>query len=260
MIPETFIEAWKSNAPWQTLGMVEQDMVISRALIELYSHPEISNLLAFRGGTALNKLYIKPPSRYSEDIDFVQINAESIGKTLNAIRSKLDHWLGKPNRTLTNRSTKLTYKFESIDGSISKLKVEINTTEHFHVKKLKTVDLIMESEWFTGSSKILTYELEELIATKLRALYQRRKGRDLFDLWLVLKHDLINVNEVISIFEKYCVHNKQKITKELFKENLNQKRNHRDFSVDMRTLLSLEMNWRFDEAFELVYEKIISRL
>jgi len=35
---------------------------------------------------------------------------------------------------------------------------------------------------------VLTFEPAELVATKLRALYQRRMGRDLFDLWLALTH------------------------------------------------------------------------
>lgn len=123
MIPESFIEEWKTNVPWQTLAMVEQDLVISRALIELYNHPKVSDSLIFRGGTALNKLYITPPARYSEDIDLVQIISEPIGKTLDVIRSLLDSWLGKPNRNLTERSAKLIYKFESVDRIISKLRL-----------------------------------------------------------------------------------------------------------------------------------------
>ena len=118
----------------------------------------------------------------------------------------------------------------------------------------------MDSEWFTGTTQILTYELEELIATKLRALYQRCKGRDLFDLWLVLKQNLIDVNKVISIFKKYCTHNNQIITKDLFEQNLTLKRNHRDFAVDIKPLLTQEVHWNADEAFELIHKKIISRL
>ena len=48
----------------------------------------------------------------------------------------------------------------------------------------------MDSPWFTGATDIITYELDELMATKLRALYQRRKGRDLFDIWYVADHNL----------------------------------------------------------------------
>ena len=240
--------------------MVEQDLIITRALISLYSNPDISDSLVFRGGTALNKLYLNPPSRYSEDIDLVQIKHGSIGKTIDAIRNVLDPWLKQPKRIQTKISTKLIYKFESINKTPAKLKIEINTKEHFHVLKLKEIDCSMNSEWFTGTAKILTYKLEELIATKLRALYQRRKGRDLFDLWLVLKQDLINVKEVISIFESYCNHNNQIIPRALFEKNLAQKRNHKDFAVDIKPLLAQEANWDPAEAFELINEKFISRL
>ena len=39
----------------------------------------------------------------------------------------------------------------------------------------------MENSWFSGRCELTTYALEELLGTKLRALYQRAKGRDLFD-------------------------------------------------------------------------------
>lgn len=70
--------------------------MISRALVEIFSHPHLRSSLAFRGGTALYKLHIKPLARYSEDIDLVQIIAEPIGKTLDVLRSVLDPWLGRP--------------------------------------------------------------------------------------------------------------------------------------------------------------------
>ncbi len=76
MIPEQFIETWRSKANWRTSSMVEQDLIISRALICLFTDPHVKKSLVFRGGTALNKLFIKPASRYSEDIDFVQVKPE----------------------------------------------------------------------------------------------------------------------------------------------------------------------------------------
>ncbi len=81
--------------------MVEQDLVISRALVCLYNDPTIKDSLVFRGGTALNKLFIKPASRYSEDIDFVQTRSEPIGATINAIRQVFKPWLGEPRRKMT---------------------------------------------------------------------------------------------------------------------------------------------------------------
>ena len=78
MIPRDYITEWRSVAPWVEDSQVEQDLVISRALVEIFSHPLLKESLAFRGGTALYKLHIRPPARYSEDIDFVQIVAEAL--------------------------------------------------------------------------------------------------------------------------------------------------------------------------------------
>jgi len=115
--------------------------------------------LAFRGGTALNKIFIRPAVRYSEDLDFVQLKSEPIGETIAAIRIALDHWLGEPKRKLTKRSAKLIYRYSSIDGVNAKLKVEINTTEHFHIEPLAEHSFTMDSEWFRGKTFIKTYHL-----------------------------------------------------------------------------------------------------
>ncbi len=78
MIPEYAIKEWNKNIPWHRNEQIEQDLVISRALIALFEDKYLSKHLAFRGGTALHKLYLQPQPRYSEDIDLVQINSEPI--------------------------------------------------------------------------------------------------------------------------------------------------------------------------------------
>lgn len=260
MIPNIFIQNWSNHVKWQTPTQIEQDLIISRALVDLYNDPHIKDALVFRGGTALNKLFINPPSRYSEDIDFVQKNADPIGQTINAIREVLKPWLGDPKWKITQRSAKLIYKYESINKSASKLKIEINTTEHFQVLPLKKVPFSMDSDWFKGTADIITYEMDELMATKLRALYQRRKGRDLFDVWYVANRKLINLNRVFDIFAKYCTYNDVKITGEEFLKNLELKKDHRDFHVDMSLLLPSKLHWNFDEAYQFVVDNVISRL
>lgn len=260
MIPKQFIESWRSNSNWQTASMVEQDLIISRALICLYTDQHVKKSLVFRGGTALNKLFIKPPSRYSEDIDVVQIRPEPIGSTINAIRAALDPWLGEPKRKLTERSAKLIYTYTAIDENVSKLKIEINTTEHFQVLPLREELLAVESEWFQGKCTILTYELEELLASKLRALYQRRKGRDLFDMWYVLHNKMVQIDRLIEIFHHYCAKDNSSISKKLFQENMEEKRNHKDFRADMSILLPPHIEWNFDEGYDFVYTQLISNL
>jgi predicted nucleotidyltransferase component of viral defense system len=187
LIPKAYIDGWRKNAPWPQQAQVEQDLVICRALIEIFSRPLLADSLAFRGGTALFKLHM-PPARYSEDIDLVQVEAGPIGDVLDELRGCLDPWLGEPRRNRNEGRVTLMYRFDSEDSIPLRLKVEINTREHFAVYGFRTLPFAVESRWHSGEAEILTYDLEELLGTKLRALYQRRKGRDLFDLWYAFRH------------------------------------------------------------------------
>jgi len=157
-------------------------------------------------------------------------------------------------------STVCSTNYESANKIPAKLKIEINTTEHFQVLLFKIIPFSMDSAWFTGTANIITYEMDELMATKLRALYQRRKGRDLFDVWYVADRKLINLNRVLDIFSKYCSDNDVKITGKEFLKNLELKKNHRDFHMDMSVLLPSKLHWNFDEAYQFVVDNVISRL
>ena len=97
MIPQDFIAEWKQTVPWPQNDQVEQDLIICRALVEIFNHPDLQDQLAFRGGTALFKLHL-PPLRYSEDIDLVQVYAGPIGPVMSALQGKLNPWLGIPKR------------------------------------------------------------------------------------------------------------------------------------------------------------------
>ena len=89
MIPQDFISEWKKSVPWLEPYQVEQDLIISRALVEIFNNSLLAENLAFRGGTALFKLHMAP-LRYSEDIDLVQVHAGSIGSVMDAIQEKLN--------------------------------------------------------------------------------------------------------------------------------------------------------------------------
>jgi len=92
VIPRADVTAWRAIVPWASDAHVEQDLVISRALIEIFRDDTLAGAVAFRGGTALHKLILHPAARYSEDIDLVQVRAEPIGAVLDALHSCLDGW------------------------------------------------------------------------------------------------------------------------------------------------------------------------
>jgi len=89
LIPRTFLQEWSARAPWPDLRQVEQDLVISRALCDLFGAPALAGKIAFRGGTAIHKLLFRRPLRYSEDIDLVQTRPGAIGATVDAVREAL---------------------------------------------------------------------------------------------------------------------------------------------------------------------------
>ncbi len=260
MIPQRTIAEWHKNVAWSTQDMIERDIVISKALISLYSNPIIQEKLIFRGGTALNKLHINPPSRYSEDIDFVQRHPEPVGQLINAIRSCLDSWLDEPQRRITEYGIKLTYRYRATNGHPMKLKVEINPTEFFNALELDYRVYSIDSSWFKGSAVITTYQLEELMATKIRALFQRRKGRDLYDLWHVFSQDQVNIEKAVTLFQLYCSRGGTPISRKVFLENMEQKRLHRGFREDMQRLLPYGTKWNFDDAYEFVIKHVITKI
>ena len=96
MIPKADIVAWRHVAPWVSDAQVEQDLISSRVLVSMFQDVIINKKLAFRGGTALHKLYFKPACRYSEDIDLVQIVPEPIGGILDVLQEILNVFLGVP--------------------------------------------------------------------------------------------------------------------------------------------------------------------
>lgn len=262
MIPEQHIVAWRRHAPWETNTQVEQDLIISRAIVEIFSIPEIRQRLAFRGGTALYKLHITPPARYSEDIDLVQINPESIGDTLTLLRNRLDPWLGPPQRKLKEGRINLVYRVDSEDSPPRRLrlKIEINSREHFSELGLISIPFQVDNPWFRGRTEVTTYKIEELLGTKLRALYQRKKGRDLFDLWVAMSRIEVDNKQVLDCFNRYMSEDGNIVTRALFEANLSDKAARADFRKDMDALLSPGSEWDFDTAMKQILHDFADRL
>ncbi|HLB58267.1 MAG: hypothetical protein A3C55_04510 [Gammaproteobacteria bacterium RIFCSPHIGHO2_02_FULL_42_13] len=265
MIPQAYINEWRTFAPWLSEPQIEQDLVLSRAIVEIFSEPLLANSLAFRGGTALHKLFIQPAARYSEDIDLVQINTGAIGPVFEALRGRLNPWLGEPKWKLKEGRATFIYRFdsESIPITPMRLKVEINTREHFTVLGLVKKIFAVENQWVSNKAELTTYTLEELLGTKLRALYQRKKGRDLFDIAMALKQfPSLEINKVIQCFDHYMDHAATKISRAEFEANLSEKLNDVSFIEDIAPLLRQDTALSYDPLAEVenVRKKVINFL
>lgn len=262
MIPRANITAWRNMAPWPTNEQVEQDLVISRALVAMFNRNTVADQAIFRGGTALHKLFFISSQRYSEDIDLVQRDAGPIGELVNAIREELDPWLGTPNWKQGAGRFTLYYRFETTFDPVTRmrLKVEINTREHFSVLGTERQLFSVDNPWFSGAAEIPIYHLDELLGTKLRALYQRKKGRDLYDLWLALTTTGADHKRIVTCFQRYLDHQGTSVSRARFEENLDAKITSPEFVEDMLALLPTESEYDPTAAAALVLRELVGRL
>lgn len=262
MISINHIDQWRQYAPWAYQSQVEQDLVLSRALISLYQQPIIQDFLAFRGGTALNKLFCHSSARYSEDIDLVQIQDAPIGEMMNAIRQAIDPWLGPAKWKQNARSIKLLYRFQSEDQpSVPlRLKIEINTADPVSIFGFENKLYEVNNRWFSGQATVRTYSLNELMATKFRALYQRLKGRDLYDLWLTITELSADADQIITAFNYYDDFHKMNISRAEYERNLTLKMQDIDFLMDAKKVLPANAGWNPQAAFDLAFKKLIVKL
>jgi predicted nucleotidyltransferase component of viral defense system len=262
VIPRADIIAWQEHAPWADEAQVEQDLVLCRAVVDLFQDERARKGLAFRGGTALHKLHLAPPVRYSEDIDLVQVAAGPIKPMFDAIRERLDPWLGKPSRERKRDSAKLIYRFETEGPPVRsmRVKIEINTREHFSVLGLVTKRFEVATRWFAGATDVPTYHLDELLGTKLRALYQRRKGRDAFDLWEAPRRAAVDLGAVVRCFRAYLDHRRLTISRADFEANLDAKLADPIFTGDLGPLMAAGADHDVAEAVRYVREHLLVRL
>ncbi|GAA0878187.1 nucleotidyl transferase AbiEii/AbiGii toxin family protein [Algoriphagus jejuensis] len=258
MIPKPFIAKWQEHAPWKQYFQVEQDLVISRVLVELFSDEFLRENLAFRGGTALHKLYLNPAPRYSEDIDLVQVKPGPIKPVMERLAEVISFFEEERKTENRGHGIKALYRFSSeYEGIRLRLKLEINCREHFHVLDWVDFPFEVKSEWFTGRASLRTYDIHELLGSKMRALYQRSKGRDLFDLDYSRQNRNLDLEKIVRCFKEYMhfATGKRPPSQREFLLNLEEKEANPGFVGDMEALLRpgiqydqrVAMRWLKDE-------------
>jgi len=266
MIPAMNIIAWSGKAPWPEDRQVEQDLVICRALVEIFTDVFLSKELRFRGGTALNKLHFPRPYRYSEDIDLTRTTGGNVGPILTQLRKVLEPWMGHGHYDLGEIGPRLTFTMKAEDENASqpiRVKIEIATRERTAYDGAKSYPLEVDNTWFTGKADITSFSREEILATKLRALLQRDKGRDLVDLAQAISlFDPLDTAHVVKLFGKYLQEGGQSISRAEAEQRMWEKFENPSFLTDVRPLLAVEQAEKFDKkaeraAFIAVFKKFI---
>ncbi len=262
MVINSAIQQWREHAPWTDVANIEQDLIISRVLVAIFSDEFLASQLAFRGGTALHKLYIQPQIRYSEDIDLVQITAGPIKPIMFRLGEVLSFISDRVTKQKRFNNTMLCrIQSEGTPPVQLRLKIEINCFEHFTELGYIKIPFSMDNQWFSGSCNITTYNLAELLGTKFRALYQRKKGRDLLDLYLALAKLDVNNDDIIRCYKRYISFvTSQPPTYKQYILNMEEKMQDTDFLNDYKLLIRPDITYDPYKAYDIVKSRLIDKL
>lgn len=284
MIPQRDIIAWREHAPWPKDTQVEQDLLLTKAMIAIFTDPFLRGQVAMRGGTALHKVHLAPAARYSEDIDLVLVGDRPEDHVRKALRRVLEPILGKPkvnaieivrlavrNWFKPSRVLRQEYVYQpTMPGQPeAKLKIEVNCTERKPFYGV--VDLPFPTALVPGAGgahvMLRSYELDEVIGTKMRALLQRDQCRDLFDLWWALTapapdavHGL-NPSRAIEAFNDYMAREGVTVKFDEYDEELSVKLEKSVFRRDMDGMLRPGIApYDVAVAAEIVRDRLLSLL
>jgi len=268
----------QNHVPWQDPRQVEQDLLLSQAMVALFNDTFLKTQIAMRGGTLLHKVHLVPPARYSEDIDLVAIGDRPEEHIDKAIRRVLMGFLGKPSQSMwgsialsvrnvvrPSRVLRLTYLVPSQStpgGRPLEIVIEVNVTErtpHRNIVALPFSYLFQEQSIHV---EINGFDLDEMLGTKLRALFQRRRGRDLFDLYWALSQSSVRAHPkgIIESFQHYLNKEGTVAHRNEFISLLNGHLKDPGFLTDMDPLLRSGVEYDPHIAAKLVNSCLLSLL
>jgi predicted nucleotidyltransferase component of viral defense system len=269
--------AHQAVVPWPTQSQVEQDLLLCRSMAALFDDKFLRSQIAMRGGTLLHKVHLSPPSRYSEDIDLVVFGDRPEDHIRKALRRVLRDVLGNPqasvwqaiqlairNAVRPSRVLRMTYAVPSImvPGTTLTIVVEANVTERVPHRPIVQVPFAFRFREGTRQTVINGYDMHEMLGTKLRALFQRRRGRDLFDLFWALTRarPAVDPSAVIESFRHYLRMEGSNAGRAEFVAILDSHLADAGFCSDMDSLLRVGIHYDPREAGECVKTRLLSLL
>lgn len=237
MIPRPALAQWRRRAPWANDLQVEQDLLLSILAVLVAGHPYLKDRLVWRGGTCLHKLHLDTPWRYSEDLDYVLHDAEpdhgrvadSLREVVGDVGMDVHHSEVTPTRVNVYADTETTSGGERI-----RVKFEVNCGDAPPVLELVRLHHAVDTRWRSEASDVLTFQAPELVGTKFRALAQRRKGRDLPDMWLARRELQIGDAPLAVAGHHYLDH--EGIEPATLRQQLAMHATDRDFTHDLDLL------------------------
>lgn len=270
--------AHQAEVPWPVPHQVEQDLLLCRAMVALFNDPFLKGQIAMRGGTVLHKVHLAPASRYSEDIDLVVLGDRpeehlraAIKRVLREVLGKHKRWgwdelkltvrnLAKPSRVL-----RVNYEVPSVmePGRTLNIVVEANVTERRPHQPVVELPFTVPFRGQQLTTQVRSFDIHEMLGTKMRALFQRRRGRDLFDLFWALSAPSampVNPDGILEAFRHYMAIEGTEVLRDAFLEQLDLRLADRGFCSDMEPLLRTGLAYDPQMAGKLVRDELLMRL
>ncbi len=269
--------AHQAVVPWPSRIQVEEDLLLCRAMVALFEDAFLQKQIAMRGGTLLHKVLLAPPSRYSEDIDLVVVGDRPEGHIRKALNRVLKGVLGTPrqsawadiklairNTVKPSRVLRMTYAIPSLmePGTNMEIVVEANVTERKPHRPVIKIPFEFSFRDEPVSTQVRGYDIHEMLGTKMRALFQRRRGRDLFDLHWALTHakPAVAPARIVESFQYYLKLEGSVAGRAEFISLLDAHLADRGFCSDMNSLLRVGISYDPQQAGDTVKTKLLSLL
>ena len=280
MIPLTRqdVLAHQAEVPWPNHLQVEQDLLLCRAMLALFNDAFLAGQIAMRGGTVLHKIHLAPASRYSEDIDLVAVGDRPEDHLRAALKRVLLDVLGKPRRSgwedlklavrnlaRPSRILRVIYEVPSVieAGRTLTVVLEVNVTERGPHRPIVELPFELAFRDAALATLIRSFDIREMLGTKMRALFQRRRGRDLFDLYWALTltgASPVDPGGVVQSFQHYMQREGTEVPRAVFLEELELRLADKGFCSDMEPLLRTGLTYDPQEAGSLVRKELLMRL
>lgn len=261
--------------PWPNDLQVEQDLLLSGAMVAIFSDDFLKSHIAMRGGTVLHKIHLAPPARYSEDIDLVAVTDRNETHLEAGLKRVLRPILGDRtdsawekgvvkvrNLFSPSKIRRITYTVSSVstpNRSMS-IKIEINVSERTTLLPIVKLPFTVPFQGQALKAEIASFDINEMMGTKLRALFQRDAGRDLFDLFHARTGAGFDAARTIEAFNHYMAGERKYVKRADFDDSFDERMKNPAFRTDMETLLRSDLDYDVDEAAAWVRTNLLNRL
>ena len=194
MLTQAQVQRYSNESGLRDIMIAEKEVVLT-FLLQLLSERGILDRLAFKGGTCLRKMFVGSQGRFSTDLDFTGVEEhdhEEIILEMMAAFEQVYHGIqfAIPDEGYYATEETLswgvnpTYSHEWNASGDSEIKLQISRRETPTLPTERRAQIAQSYFRFLSfaPAEITCLALNEILAEKIRACYQRNKARDIYDL------------------------------------------------------------------------------